>query len=407
LVHKIDSVRVLTAATGNSTTITLGARFSDQFMTPADAGAIDGRIYTWRIDDVIGGSPAWEIVKGVYTASGTTAARTTVLAARSGGTLSTTRLLLSGTAQVRIIEAAEDMDGVRGTRVVTGTSDVLSNNDLGYVVTYSNASAIAVSLAQAAVSNLFMDGWSTWVQNLGAGTVTITPATSTINTAATLPLATGMGAFIWSDGTNYHFYYVPVSKPLLASNNLADVASAAAARTSLGLATIANSGSASDLSTGTLPLARRGYTFPDVILEEQFTLGINGGTFTAGSFVTRTLNTFVRNVGSIASVSGGQVTLPAGTWAFKWSAPAFDVGNHQTILKNITSGITQGIGTSEDASGTTNTTSSVGSAVVAVASSTVFALQHQCGTTRATNGFGVGAGFATEVFSRLEITQLA
>jgi hypothetical protein len=164
---------------------------------------------------------------------------------------------------------------------------------------------------------------------------------------------------------------------------------------------------ASSLTSGTVPLAQRGYTFPDVIIEEQFTSGTNAGTFTAGSFVTRALNTFVRNVGTVASVSGGQVTLPAGTWAFKWSAPAFDVGNHQTILFNVTSSITQGVGTSEDASGTTNTTSSVGSSVAAVAGSTVFALQHQCGTTRATNGFGVGAGFTTEVFSRLEITQLA
>jgi hypothetical protein len=60
------------------------------------------------------------------------------------------------------------------------------------------------------------------MQNLGVGTVTITPTTSTINGASTLVLATNMGAFIWSDGTNYHAYFVPVSKPLLAANNGAD-----------------------------------------------------------------------------------------------------------------------------------------------------------------------------------------
>jgi hypothetical protein len=147
------------------------------------------------------------LVKGVYTASGTTAARTTVLASRSAGTLGTSRIVLSGTAQVRIVAAAEDMDGVRGTRSVTGTSDTLAATDLGYVVTYSNAAAVAVSLAQAGTASLY-DGWATLVQNLGAGTVTITPATSTINGAATLVLATNMGAFIWSDGTNYHYYYV-------------------------------------------------------------------------------------------------------------------------------------------------------------------------------------------------------
>jgi hypothetical protein len=229
---KVDLVRVLTAATGNSTPITLGARYSDLFMTPADAGAVDGRTYTWLIVD----GNNWELVKGVYTASGTTAARTTVLASRSAGTLGTSRIVLSGTAQVRIVASAEDMDGVRGTRSVAGTSDTLAATDLGYVVTYSNAAAVAVSLAQAGTASLY-DGWAAWVQNTGVGTVTITPATSTVNGVATLVLAANMGAFIWSDGTNYHAHFVPVSKPLLAANNLSDVASAATARTNLGLGT--------------------------------------------------------------------------------------------------------------------------------------------------------------------------
>jgi hypothetical protein len=322
VVHKIDSVRVLTAATGNSTTITLGARFSDTFMTPADAGAIDGRVYTWRIDDVIGGSPAWEIVKGVYTASGTTASRTTVLAARSGGTLSTTRLLLSGTAQVRIIEAAEDMDGVRGTRTVTSTSDVLSNNDLGYVVTYSNASAVAVSLAQAAVSNLFMDGWSTWVQNLGVGTVTITPATSTINTAATLALATGMGAFIWSDGTNYHAYFVPVSKPLLAANNLSDV-NPAAGRAALvaqaqgDYAGMSNGTLAASASGGALTVAVKTFAGADPSSGDPVYFYFRDATLGTGDFtriaVTAALSVVLGSTHTLGFVSGtaGRVWITA------------------------------------------------------------------------------------------------
>jgi hypothetical protein len=242
---KVGLVRVLTAATGNSTPITLGARYSDLFMTPADAGAVDGRTYTWLIVD----GNNWELVKGVYTASGTTAARTTVLASRSAGTLGTSRIVLSGTAQVRIVESSYDMDGVRGTRTVAGTSDTLASTDLGYVVTYGNAAAVAVSLAQAGTASLY-DGWATWVQNTGVGTVTITPATSTVNGASTLPLATNMGAFIWSDGTNYHAYFVPVSKPLLAANNLADVASASTALGNLGGAASATTISGGGLVTG-------------------------------------------------------------------------------------------------------------------------------------------------------------
>ena len=215
--HKVNLVRVFTAATGTSTPITLGSAYSQLFMTPAEAGAMDGRVYTYLIVD----GNDWEMGRGAYTASGTSLARTTIIASRIAGTLGTSRITLSGTAQVRFIEAAEDMDGVRGTRVVTGTSDVLANSDQGYVVTYSNASAIGVSLAQAGSSNLFLAGWATIVQNTGGGTVTITPATSTINGAATLTLATGMGALIWSDGTNYRAYFIPGTKPLLTSEKQA------------------------------------------------------------------------------------------------------------------------------------------------------------------------------------------
>ncbi len=200
--HKVNLVRVLTTATGNSTPITLGAKYSVLFQTPAEAGAMDGRTYTYLIVD----GNNFELGKGAYTASGTTLARTTVLSSGVNGTLGTSRITLSGTAQVRFIESAEDMEGVRGTRPVTGTSDTLNNSDLGYVVTYSNASAIAVSLAQASVSNLFLDGWAVFVKNKGAGAVTITPATSTIDGAATLVLQQNQGALIWSDGTNYQTF---------------------------------------------------------------------------------------------------------------------------------------------------------------------------------------------------------
>jgi hypothetical protein len=196
--HKINLVRVLTAATGNSTPIVLGAAYSQLFMLPSEAGAMDGRTYTYNIVD----GNNWEIGRGVYTASGTTLSRN-VIVSRISGTLGTSRIMLSGTAQVRFVDAAEDMDGVRGTRPVTGTTDTLNNSDLGFVVTYSNASAIAVSVAQAGTSGLFLDGWATYVKNKGAGVVTITPATSTIALQSTLQLKQNQGALIWSDGTNY------------------------------------------------------------------------------------------------------------------------------------------------------------------------------------------------------------
>lgn len=198
---RVNLVRVHTTSTGTST-MTLGAAYSALFMTSAEAGMISGRTYTYLVTE----GNDWELGKGVYTSSGTTLSRVTVLASRISGTLGTTKITLSGTAQVRIVESADDMGALRGTRVVTGTTDALAQSDLGGAVTYSNAASIAASIAQAGASGAFLDGWSVWVKNTGAGTLTITPTTSTINGAATLVLPTNMGAFIWSDGANYHAY---------------------------------------------------------------------------------------------------------------------------------------------------------------------------------------------------------
>lgn len=215
---RANLVRVLTTTTGTGT-MALGTAYSVLFMTSSESGMVDGRTYTYLVTE----GNDWELGKGVYTASGTTLSRVTVMASRIGGTLGTTKMTLTGTAQVRIVESADDMGALRGTRAVTGTSDTLAQSDLGRAVTYSNAASIAVSLAQAGASSSFLDGWSVHVKNTGAGTVTITPTTSTINDGATLVLAQNLGAFIWSDGTNYHAYIIPLTKPLLAANNLSDV----------------------------------------------------------------------------------------------------------------------------------------------------------------------------------------
>src|SRR6185312_3647095 len=75
------------------------------------------------------------------------------------------------------------------------------SSDCGKLVTFNNASTISVTLPQATGS--FTSGFSFYVQNVGAGTVTITPTTSTINGASSLAVTTGQGLMIVSDGTNW------------------------------------------------------------------------------------------------------------------------------------------------------------------------------------------------------------
>lgn len=83
----------------------------------------------------------------------------------------------------------------------TGTTYTYLTGDYGKLVTHTNAAAIAGTLPQAGAS--FPANWFVFVQNRGAGVLTITPTTSTVDGAATLVLNQNEGALIVSDGTNY------------------------------------------------------------------------------------------------------------------------------------------------------------------------------------------------------------
>ena len=67
----------------------------------------------------------------------------------------------------------------------SGTTYSIAGTDRAKLVTITNAASVAVTLPQAtASSGAFPAGWSTEIINRGAGTVTITPTTSTINGGA-------------------------------------------------------------------------------------------------------------------------------------------------------------------------------------------------------------------------------
>jgi hypothetical protein len=92
----------------------------------------------------------------------------------------------------------------------TGTTYTFLNSDCSKLVTFTNASAIAATLPQASNSTgggagtgNFLPPCTIKVLNQGAGTLTITPSTSTIGGNATLVLITGASATIVSDGINY------------------------------------------------------------------------------------------------------------------------------------------------------------------------------------------------------------
>ncbi len=136
--------------------------------------------------------------------------------------------------------------------------------------------------------------------------------------------------------------------------------------------------------------------------------GTQGGTFTSGAWRTRDLNTVNSDTAGIASVAANRVTLAAGTYECLISAPAAQVGAHQTRLQNITSGTTLLLGTSEYI-GLANLlqSRSIIQGRFILASASALEIQHICSSTFATQGLGVaGALGVSEVFTISEFWRL-
>jgi hypothetical protein len=90
---------------------------------------------------------------------------------------------------------------VAGVNLQTGTSYTVLASDCGKFINFSNASSVAVTLPQATGS---FNPCFFWVGNKGAGTVTVTPTTSTVDGQASFTLAQYQGTFLVSDGTNWY-----------------------------------------------------------------------------------------------------------------------------------------------------------------------------------------------------------
>ncbi len=123
----------------------------------------------------------------------------------TGNLASTTNISISTTCGISggTITSTGTLTGIETVNSQTGTSYAIQDGDCGKLVTLANGSAIAVSIAQAGAGGSFAAGWFADIQNTGAGTVTITPTTSTINGGATLVLLTGQGVRIVSASGNY------------------------------------------------------------------------------------------------------------------------------------------------------------------------------------------------------------
>ena len=143
----------------------------------------------------------------------------------------------------------------------------------------------------------------------------------------------------------------------------------------------------------------------ETVIVDQKTSGTNGGDFSSGAYRTRDLNTVLSDAIHGIVVSSNQVSIPAGTYMIRASAPGVNVGSHQTRLQNITDGSTLILGTSESATTSGSTSSFVNGRITLDDTKTV-ELQHECSATQLSFGFGLANTGDAEVYAILSIRRL-
>jgi hypothetical protein len=146
-------------------------------------------------------------------------------------------------------------------------------------------------------------------------------------------------------------------------------------------------------------------TFKYAILRDEKSSGTHAGTFSSGSWQTRTLNTTSLDSGCGVTLSSNQITITPGTYIISIRAPAYGVDNNAIRLYNITDSSTTFNGSSASAA-EFNSSDSVINEKLIVTSTTVYEVQHQCSTSRTNTGLGCASGFQIEVYTTVNIQRL-
>jgi len=151
----------------------------------------------------------------------------------------------------------------------------------------------------------------------------------------------------------------------------------------------------------------RGFRFH---VQDQKTAGTDGGTFTSGAWRTRDLNTEVKTSLFGASLSSNQITLLAGVYKISGNTPAYSVSDSKNRLYNITDNslIFEGGGGKSHTSNVYTSNNIPFKGDCSFESTSIIELQHQCASTKTSNGFGTAMTFTVdhETYSDITIEKI-
>lgn len=173
-----------------------GAAFADQLVIGVGTTANDGSGDPVRTAFQKANTNFTAVFSNITTVSNTVTANTANITtvSNSVGTVAGNLTIVSNS----LTTVSNSLTGKINAQ--TGTTYSFLAADAGKLTTFTNTSAVAVTLG---FIGPFPDGTVFHVKNLGAGVVTITPTGATIDFAATLILTKGQSASIFSDGVNY------------------------------------------------------------------------------------------------------------------------------------------------------------------------------------------------------------
>ena len=134
----------------------------------------------------------------------------------------------------------------------------------------------------------------------------------------------------------------------------------------------------------------------------------HGGTFSSGSWKTRTINTEDSDPSNICTISNNRITLAAGTYRCMISCPACKVTNHCARLYDVVGDTTLLLGTAESAGGEwelTQTRSFICGQFTVLADRPL-EIQHYCYDGVSSYGFGLKMFASSNVYTVAEFWRI-
>lgn len=235
-----------------------------------------------------------------------------------GGTVQATAgsLLNAGAYLVQFLSALNSAAGgyvivsgiqpLQSVNAQTGTTYAIAQTDLGKTLTFSNAGAIAASIAQASAAGSFPAGWWCELVCLAAsvGAVTLTPTTSTVDALPTLVILPGQSVKIFSDGANYQ-----VSRGTGLLNIIGNTETGVAntgSTTMPGVNTVPTNANGDQYMTLTVtPQNPNSTLFVDVVWNGTNSLAVNHQT---ALYQDATVNALASIINVVAGAGGGIIT---------------------------------------------------------------------------------------------------